>query len=194
MMSKYFWLRESWVLDHTGVVAPEIEEEIDFFKGQLIDGQGFDKPLVFETSYKSGARPHHYFDYATSIPVVSGLFVEALGSVGIDNFQLFPAVLRNSKEGVEWENYFAFNVLGMVDATDLASSQYSEIMKGNREGMSSLGSFTVLALKREKTQGLFFFREPHAGCLVMAERQIRDLLRSQPEEGFGLLCHEVIMT
>jgi hypothetical protein len=83
----------------------------------------------------------------------------------------------------------------MLDATDLSSSQYSEIMKGNSEGMPSLGLFTVLSLKREKTNGLLFFREPHAGCLVMAERQIRTLLKSQPEEGFfGLICHEVIMT
>ncbi|MCB9917395.1 MAG: hypothetical protein H6832_03235 [Planctomycetes bacterium] len=181
------------MLDHTIDEEPEIDEEIDFERGSLIQAQ-LPNPLVFETSYGSGDKPHHFFDYSTSIPVVSGLFADALRAVGIDNFELFPAVLRNPETGAEWGNYFAFNVLGLVDATDLESSRYSEIMAGNEDGEPALVSFDVLALKRDLLSGLEMFREPNGGCLVMSERAIRTVLASSPEEGFGIIAHEVVLT
>ena len=191
-MDKYFWIRESWLLDCTIVSEPDIDEEIDFLIGEQINA-GFEVPLVFGTSYKKGSQPHHYFDYATSIPVVSDRFVEALQKAGIHNFQLFPAILENAETATKWSDYHAMNVLGMIPATDLAHSQYESIMPDNNDGQQSLGVFTVLALKKVMIQGEDMFREPYGGCLVMSETALRKVLSYVPEGGFGILCHEVVL-
>jgi len=191
----YFWIRESWQLENTIIGTPElINDEIDFLLGTLIN-EVFTKPIIYETSYEAGDSPHHYFDYGTCIPAVSDLFVKALNKSGIDNFQAFPAILRNTEKKVEWTNYFALNVIGMVNATDLDNSLYSEIMSGNDEGgMPALGVFTAIALHREKLYGLDMFREPIGGNLIMSERALDLICKNGPKESLGILADEVVLT
>ncbi len=190
---KYFWIREDWRRDHT-ISSPVLDnDEIDFCAGQLIT-EPLPKPLVFDTFYGPGSHPHHYFDYATDIPVVSALFIDALKKCGVDNFQLFPAVIRNSKEKIKWEEYFAFNVIGMINATDLENSEYTEIMPGNDDDIPPLGSFTVIALHEDRIKGQDMFREPVGGNLIMSERVARKLVELKPENGFGFIADEVTLT
>jgi hypothetical protein len=189
----YFWVRESWLMPETVVDGPRVGEGVSFKKGTPIQVD-VANPLVFETTYGPGTQPHHYFDYATAIPVVSSVFVRALRAAGLDNFQLFPAVLRNSTAGVEWADYSAFNVLGMVDATDLSQCRFDEVMAGNEGGVPSFGIMRALALKRDRLRDLDMFREPHAGCLVVSKRALDDILACKPEGGFGILAFEVILT
>ena len=49
--------------------------------------------------------------------------IEALQAAGVDNLQLFPAVIIDPTTGTEHKNYKAFNVVGVVAAADMAKSQ-----------------------------------------------------------------------
>jgi hypothetical protein len=189
----YFWLREDWTLDNTVIGTPDIgDDEIDFLLGTPIT-QRIKIPIVFHTTYKAGATPHHYFDYGTCIPVVSKDFAKALTHAGVDNFELLPAILKND-DGYVWEEYFALNVLGMVNATDLDNSIYDEIMGGDEEGMPPLGVFTALALRESLISPFDFFREPIGNALVLSERVLQSVLDAFPKGGIGIIAHEVILT
>ncbi|ARU26089.1 imm11 family protein [Cellvibrio sp. PSBB006] len=190
----YFWIREDWRRSDTVIGTPDIgDDEIDFLLGVPIL-KNFKMPVEFETTYQSGDSPHQYFDYGTCIPAVGEMFLKALQKAGVDNFQAFPAILKNFAEGSVWENYYALNVIGMVNATDLDNSHYDEIMGGNDEGMPALGSFTVLALKEEKLHSFDMFREPIGGNLIFSERLWNVLDVFSPPGGYGIIAHEVILT
>ncbi len=191
----YFWIRESWQLENTIIGTPELKnDEINFLLGTPIT-EIFERPIIYETSYEAGNQPHHYFDYGTCIPAVSKSFINALIKSGIDNFQAFPAILRNTEKKVEWPDYFALNVIGMVNATDLNNSLYNEIMPGNDDGgMPPLGSFTAIALHAEKLYGLDMFREPIGGNLIMSERALDMVCKNGPEESLGIIADEVVLT
>lgn len=190
----YFWIREDWTLDNTIIGTPELgDDEIDFLLGTPIT-RPFKTPIEFETTYKKGMVPHHYFDYGTCIPAVSKQFVDALRESGVDNFDVYPAILKSSEDKTVWTDYFALNIIGMVNATDLDNSEYEEIMGGNDEGMPPLGSFTVLALHEDKIKPFDVFREPVGNNLIMSERVLDKLATFYPNGGLGIIAHEVILT
>lgn len=192
----YFWIRESWKLDDTIIGTPDIgDDEIDFTSGRIIN-EIIPLPIRFETTYEPKSNPHHYYDYGTCIPVISKFLLNILEKSFVDNFQVFPAMLYNPKMKAEWHDFYAFNVIGMVNATDLDASRYGEIMPGNDEGVPSLGSFTVLALKEEKIHGFDMFREPVGNNLIFSERLLDFVFDFDPPNGgkFGILAHEVILT
>ncbi|SMF27149.1 hypothetical protein SAMN02745866_01724 [Alteromonadaceae bacterium Bs31] len=189
----YFWLREDWTLDDTVIGTPDIGgDEIDFLIGAPLP-KSIKTPIEFKTSYSSGAVAQHFFDYGTCIPAVSKAFVEVLVSAGVDNFELLPATLKNDA-GYVWEDFFALNVIGMVNATDLHNPIYEEIMGGNEEGMPPLGVFTALALREERITPFDFFREPIGNSLVLSERVMQKVLDAFPNGGIGITAHEVILT
>ncbi|MBN2435229.1 MAG: hypothetical protein JXK07_08200 [Spirochaetes bacterium] len=113
---------------------------------------------------------------------------------GIDNFELFAAMLESSVDGTRWDNYFAINVIGMVDAVDKENSMYNEVMDGEDGGMSSMGAFTVIALREKEIINFDFFREPIGNNLIISERALNKVVECFPNGGAGLIAHEVILT
>lgn len=190
----YFWVREDWLLDDTVIGTPDVGyREINFISGSPID-KTLTTPIVFETSYTAGAQPHHYFDYGTRIPAVHATFVEALRGASVDNFEVFPACLKSTEDGTVWQDYFALNVIGLVNATDLDNSICEEIMGGNDEGMPALGVFEAIALYKDKLLPFDMFREPIGGNLLMSERALEAVAQYYPEGGLGIIAEEVTLT
>lgn len=56
------------------------------------------------------------------IPFICTDLHEALLAAGVDNLQVFDAVIRDLKRGIEHKNYKAFNVVGKVAAADMEAS------------------------------------------------------------------------
>lgn len=103
--------------------ASRKERNIYFNDGTVIDKELPD-PLVHEVNYKDDMQPAPFLKYMY-YPVVNDAFVTALQQAGVQNFQLFPAVLRNSKTGKEWAGYHVLNVTGgLRDAVDMEASRY----------------------------------------------------------------------
>ena len=150
--------------------------------------------ILFETTHKGNEPVQHFFDYGTCIPAISRRFVNALVYAGVDNFELFPATLKNNKTSTQWNDFFALNVLGMINATDVDNSMYEEIMGGDDEGMPPLGVFTAIALYEDRIKPFEFFREPIGNNLIISERVLNKLLEYFPQGGIGIIAHEVILT
>ena len=59
----------------------------------------------------------------TAYPIMRADLVEALEACGVDNLQLFDAVLIDPASGAEYRNYKAFNIVGALSAVDRANSK-----------------------------------------------------------------------
>ena len=108
----------------------------------------FPEPMLFEidTSIGGSLMPTLFLPDT----VFSLEFIDALRSVGIDNFDTYHALITNPDTGAKFENYRAVNILGRVSCADLSASKYDELAD----------SYVMrrLVIKPEKTRGAYMFR------------------------------------
>lgn len=75
-----------------------------------------------------------------------------LNAAGVNNFQLFPAVVVNSTTGESRDDYYAFNILGLLQAADMDASDSTLIMQGDSSSNGiPLAMFHKFAYKRKKS-------------------------------------------
>jgi hypothetical protein len=138
-------------------------------KPRWIDGQrlGFEVPvpIVVELDPDYPGTPKALYG-THPVPVMSDDVVDALVAAGVDNLELFPAILIDPSSGVEYRNYKAFNIVGKVSAADMERS--------TRMGVGSSQMIAVdfdsLVIDEAKAGGLRLFRlAENLGAIVVDE-------------------------
>jgi hypothetical protein len=126
------------------------------------------------------------------IPVVSDRFAEALLQSGVDNFQTFPALVRNPHTGKQWTTFKAFNVLGLVDAVHEADSVGEIVMPGDEGGPPPLVEYETLVFDARKTRSLLMFRLAQTPSdFFLADRVVQHLGGKAPNGGWGIVTREI---
>lgn len=158
----------------------------DFISGVPIQ-PALPSPLIFPSNFDQRNPPRGM--EGMSIPVWSQAFVDLLRSIGIDNFEAFPAIIRGLEEGVEWSDYLAVNVIGLVAATDLSKSKYLEITR--TPGAPYLG-ITDLVIDESKARGLDMFRLAENWTTLVVSQRVIDALRDNPRlGGWGITAFDI---
>lgn len=185
----YFLIRTSINIFYGTVKEPILPENVNFISGQIINAP-LDLPFKFTINHPKNEKPRHFLD--GMIPVVSNLFLEKLSEAGVDNFQVFPAILYQPSTGIEYTEYSAFNIIGLVDAVDDGSSEHDVIMPGNDDGILPLVDYKKLIFSKSKTHDFLMFRLPQNSVDMFIHSRVMDYLRSQkPEGGWGLTTYEI---
>ncbi len=183
----YLRIFQDYLLDVNISKAPVLDSKISFIRGMAIT-EPLPTPLIFELSAPPDQQPGHVLDGV--IPVVSKQFVDALSKAGLDNFQIFPAKLVDPDDGREWLDYFAFNVIGLVDSMDMNRSSSDTIMP---EGaLPGLVDFEKPVLDPQKASGLLMFRELREPSMLIVHSSVRAVLReNKPETGWGFMTSAI---
>ncbi len=159
---------------------------IHFKTGKLITAP-IPNPLEFEVDCIDQA-PHLL---GVEIPIMSGRMAKCFADLGIDNLQLFPAILRNPDTGKTWEDYFAFNVVGLANPVDVGASKALVIMDGE-DLVPPVLAFEEVVFSREKTQDLDMFRLSQDRLMwLVSERIMEGLRRMKPDGGWGFMSMKI---
>lgn len=113
-------------------------------------------------------------DYFGTARLMSDAFLEAVRSAGVDNLDVYDAVLKGS-DGSQHTGYKAFNVIGMVDAADMAKSRFSD-PDGSRLIDASLDG---LVIDPQKARGLLMFRLAQYTAAVMVHARVRAAIEAR---------------
>jgi hypothetical protein len=175
--------------DYQVTREPEMPDEQDFVYGKKFKGK-VPKPLVFEVDYPTRKDVPHFI--GETIPVFSDALVKVFRSAGVDNFQTFPAVLRNEK-GTEWDGFQVFHEVGLIAAASFDKSEYDMIMEGDPAGVSTpLAGFRLLVLDRKKTRNVAMFRLAESpDTLLIHDRVLAHIKKNSPPDGWGFDATEV---
>ena len=147
--------------------APEALGGLDFLRGTTLETRPVG-PWNFNIELK-GPRPPHLLGGA--FPMASQQLLKVLTDAGVDNLQVFPAVLQLS--GGTWRQHAVFNVIGLVDAAE---------------------SPEPLIISRARTRDLPAFRLfGHADAVLVHDRVQRALDSHRPPEGWGFSAFELEM-
>lgn len=167
----YFQLKRDKFTD-IGIVEPEdIPLHLSFLREAFIN-----TPIATMTFTTNASAQDALPDFAGgSIPVMSKRFLSLLVQAGVDNLQVFPILIKSEIDGHVWDNFFAVNIIGLIQCADLAASDYGEIFHG-------LYDFDVLAIDIEKTNNALFFRLQESPSMIIMHKSIgKYLMENDPE-------------
>jgi hypothetical protein len=146
--------------------------------------------FTFDIKREENEKPRHFIK-GHRIIVVSRLFLDALRQAGVDNFEVWPAILRDPETGEEWEDYFAFNEIGLLDVVDMDASECDTLMKGS-DTIPPVVEFDEIVLNAKKTKGGKMFRVPQDTDLLFISGEVRaTLVKLSPPEKWGIYTAKV---
>jgi hypothetical protein len=109
------------------------------------------------------------------ILLFSDELIEVLRATGIDNLQCYATELVNERTQERWDNYKAVNIVGVVEAADLAKSEY------RAHGTPVIDvDFESLAIDAAKAKGLLMFRLAESVSAIVVHASIK---RAVEEKG-----------
>lgn len=146
--------------------------------GQLIN-EAVPQPLIYSLDPDFPGSPKAMY-YEKSIPVVREDVIDAFRQAGVENVQYFDAVLRDPSTGTEYQNYKAYNIVGLVACADM---QASELM-GTSESTMGDTDFHSLVIDESKTQGLLLFRLAESVSAIIVHEKVKKAIENAGIPGF----------
>jgi hypothetical protein len=107
--------------------------------------------------------------YESEAPIMREDLLAALTNAGVDNLQLFQAILKDPRAKVEHTNYKAVNVIGLVAAADLSKSTVMNLPNPELFGQT----FDSLAIDEKKAGGLLLFRLAESSSAIVVHDRVK---------------------
>lgn len=114
-------------------------------------------------------RPVDFYD---DVPVMSERFFSALTATGVDNIDVYPAVLKSEDGSVELRGFHAYNILGLVSAADPERTKFSP---GNPSRLLDASIETLVVDRRRALDFLLFRLAENVGTILVHGRVKRAL-------------------
>lgn len=148
--------------------GPDLDNAPPWLHGGLISG-GFTSPLVYTLD---ASRPGNLMAMYDDVryPLMRDDLIDALQSLGVDNLQLFDAVVRDPATGSEYTNYKAFNIVGVVSAADMDRS----VLMGTSDSRMIDVDFESLTIDENKAKGFRLFRLAESVNAIIVDEAVRD--------------------
>lgn len=107
-------------------------------------------------------------------PIISDELHQVLSGAGVSNLDVYEAVLKSADGSAVITGYKAFNLIGMVEAADLAASRFSP------ENPSRFvdASFDSLVLDNARLGGLRMFRLAEFSSAVLVHRSVKEAIEA----------------
>jgi hypothetical protein len=110
--------------------------------------------------------------FDAGILLFTDAMVEAIVGAGVDNLEVFPAVVRDPATGKTHTEYKAVNIVGAVSCADLAKSVYQA-----PSGTPLVDTdFDSLAIDERRTGGALMFRLAECVTAIVVHERVRAAL------------------
>jgi hypothetical protein len=110
--------------------------------------------------------------FSFTIPLMHDKLILALRDAGVDNLDLFDAVVTHEPSGHQYHEYKAVNVIGVVAAADLSASDYESYQPTPLISVN----FNSLVIDESKAHGLLMFRLAECVSAIVIHQKVKDLL------------------
>lgn len=180
----YFVMREALSVeredaDDDGYIEIEDWEATDGFDDWAVGLPAEEQPkgpvVMNAVPYDGYAGPLDEFK-DENVPLMSKRLKETLESAGVDNLRFYPIAVRHKKTKKTHE-YFAFNLIGLVDAVDLGKSTMTSV-DGDFMGDTVISELSV---DEAKPRGLLMFRLKQKFSVILVHRRVKEAV-----EGAGI--------
>lgn len=151
------------------IAALDEEPELDetpWMHGSTVDPPNIE--LVYTLDPERAGNLKAMYD-APEYPIIRDDLIAALQAAGVDNLQLFDAVVRDPETGKEYTNYKAFNIVGVVSAADMDGS----VLMGTSDSTMIDIDFDSLVIDEEKAGQFRLFRLAESVSAIIVSDAVR---------------------
>jgi len=127
------------------------------------------EPVV--VTIQTGEEHAEPMPYWCAPNVMSNEFYKALCDAGVDNLDVYDAVLRSEDGTVEYKGFKAFNVLGLIRAADLSKTVFND--PGSRLIDASI---ETLEIDPDKAMGILMFRLAENVSAVIVHERVKKFI------------------
>lgn len=140
-----------------------------WYSGRVI--AGVPEPLIYTLDPE---RPGNIIAMYDDIkyPLIRDDLLHALISAGVDNLQLFEAVIQDTANKKEYNIYKAFNVVGVVSAADMDKS----VLMGISQSRMIDTDFDSLAIDEKKAIPFKLFRLAENVSAIIADSTVKEMV------------------
>ena len=133
------------------------------------------EPLVYEI--EDGDEGAMGAFIRTAAPLMAKDLVETIQACGVDNLDLYAAIIRELATGREYHNYWAVNVVGVINGADPAQSVSTSL-----DGLGTW--FERLVIDPNATRQALMFRLRGSLSKIIVHRRVKEAIEAG---GFPLL-------
>lgn len=141
-------------------------------------------PLIYILDPELPGTPKAMYEGA--IPIMRDDLVQTLQKAGVENLELFPAVLHNPGQGEGYYNYKAFNVVGKIACADPNAS----VLMGTSDSELIDVDFESLVIDESKAGGALMFRLAEAVSAIVVHEKVKKKVEESGIEGMVFLGPE----
>ena len=112
--------------------------------------------------------------YKDTIPLFRQDLLTAIIESGVDNLEIYDAILKDVHNGIDYMDYKAVNVIGLIDCIDKGETKIA--------GLDTLGGLLPdmidsLSISEEKTNGLLMFRMPTSISAIIVHEKVKKSIK-----------------
>ena len=147
-----------------------------WYKGRRLR---IDVPQPLEYSLKPGASGNLKAMYdGLAFPLIRTDLLDILSSNGVDNLEVFDAVIRGGS-GEDFHDYRAFNVVGLISATDLEESEVASTTTGATIDVD----FDSLTIDEDLAEPFDLFRLAENVSAIIVSEKLKTAIEEQGVPG-----------
>lgn len=148
-------------------------------------GRKFSKPpqLPIKVVVRPDNEGGKLLAYHNPVNLMSDALADVIVGAGVDNLDLYEAVIVDERGDVLGRGYKAFNLIGMIRAADLQGTVF---LPGNQSQMID-ASIDQLKLDPDKTRGALMFRLAENVSIVVVHQRVARAIEASKFDGVRLL-------
>jgi hypothetical protein len=175
-----------WIMTCEGLYPPTTLSEMpDFSTGPWFTGQPVSNAIagplryVIDPEYEGQVMPL----YECAYPLFRDDLLAVLVKSGVDNLQLFDAIVEDPQRGLVYTHFKAVNIIGCVAMADLARST----THGTRPVRLIATDFASLTLDHAAAPEILLCRLAEAVSAVVVHDRVRQAIEDAPIDGITFL-------
>lgn len=153
-----------------------LNSHVELGMGKLwsIEDDDIELPYRYSMRVVENQTPKYYGWYPGSDLMHQDL-IAILEAAGVDNLQIFPAVVRRADNGEEVSGYSTVNIVGRVSCANLDQSDSSPL--------AGVYYFHDLVIDPARTGGLLMFRVDESPMIVLLHEQVAKAIEAADVPG-----------
>ncbi len=140
------------------------------------------QPLVYKIDeYGEGVLRAFYGEIAN--PLMVDALVNALRECGVNNLDLYTAVIAETRTGKQYKNYKAVNIIGLVQCVDMGKSIHSSLgLTGDTSDDVLFFKKLVLDEGKARASKLLMFRIAENPSVILVHKNVKEHLEKMKFE------------
>jgi hypothetical protein len=124
---------------------------------------------------REGDEDGELLPYFDTPQLISDAFYETLLEAGVDNMDVYEAIIVDVEDTVEYSGYKAMNLLGLVSATDMNKTEFYD----NNPSRLIDASIKRLVIDEAATQGFLMFRLAESTDIVLVHEKVKQAIEAK---------------